>query len=313
MNTVQLECFLAVAEYMNFSRAAEALKITQPAVSHQISSLEDELGAKLFRRTSKSVSLTQTGILFMEDASAIVRIASGAKRRLGTGMEDFSRFQIGCHNQSELDLLPQVIRRLIKRFPSLHPTIKQIPFKAMANLLSEGRLHVMFGFGEEEQMKQIGTYHELDNSPLVCVCHESHPFAEKKSLTAEELRGPMVVCEPKRMPQTVFQAQIRISSALNPADLYFAEGYESALTLVSAGLGFSLFPAYVAFGPAGGAATHGSGLCCIPVEGLEPVSFGVYYKGLAGNPVLKEFIRLLDQEVSDALSGTWRASCGTAR
>ena len=48
MNTVQLECFLAVAEYLNFSRAAESLKITQPAVSHQITSLEDELGARLF-------------------------------------------------------------------------------------------------------------------------------------------------------------------------------------------------------------------------------------------------------------------------
>ena len=52
MNTVQLECFLAVAEYLNFSRAAESLKITQPAVSHQITSLEDELGARLFIRTS---------------------------------------------------------------------------------------------------------------------------------------------------------------------------------------------------------------------------------------------------------------------
>ena len=44
MNTVQLECFLSVANYLNFSRAAEHLRITQPAVSHQIGSLEDELG-----------------------------------------------------------------------------------------------------------------------------------------------------------------------------------------------------------------------------------------------------------------------------
>ena len=56
MNTVQLECFLAVAEYLNFSKAADFLKITQPAVSHQITSLEDELGARLFARTSKNVA-----------------------------------------------------------------------------------------------------------------------------------------------------------------------------------------------------------------------------------------------------------------
>ena len=58
MNTIQLECFLSVAEHLNFSRASEELKITQPAVSHQIRSLEEELDVRLFRRTSKSVSLT---------------------------------------------------------------------------------------------------------------------------------------------------------------------------------------------------------------------------------------------------------------
>lgn len=54
MNTTQLECFMAVASFLNFSRAAEHLKITQPAVSHQINALEDELGVKLFHRTSRS-------------------------------------------------------------------------------------------------------------------------------------------------------------------------------------------------------------------------------------------------------------------
>ena len=62
MNTVQLECFVAVAEHLNFSRASEALRISQPSVSHQIQTLEDELGVKLFNRTSKSVALTPEGI-----------------------------------------------------------------------------------------------------------------------------------------------------------------------------------------------------------------------------------------------------------
>lgn len=59
MNTTQLECFMTVANFLNFSRAAEVLRITQPAVSHQINALENELGVKLFHRTSKSVRLTQ--------------------------------------------------------------------------------------------------------------------------------------------------------------------------------------------------------------------------------------------------------------
>ena len=59
MNTVQLECFLAVADNLSFARAAEQLHITQPAVTHQISSLENELNVKLFRRTTRTVALTK--------------------------------------------------------------------------------------------------------------------------------------------------------------------------------------------------------------------------------------------------------------
>ena len=82
MNTTQLECFLAVAQNLNFSKAAESVALTQPAVSHQIRSLEEELGVQLFTRTSKSVTLTRAGMQFIGDASAILRIANTARTRL---------------------------------------------------------------------------------------------------------------------------------------------------------------------------------------------------------------------------------------
>lgn len=58
MNLFQLECFLAVASHLNFARAAEQLHVTQPTVSHQIRSLEKELGVSLFTRSTRSVALT---------------------------------------------------------------------------------------------------------------------------------------------------------------------------------------------------------------------------------------------------------------
>ena len=82
MNTVQLECFIAVAEYLNFSKASRSLKITQPAVSHQIQTLEEELEVKLFNRTSKSVTLTHEGALFLTDAQLILKTVLSAKERL---------------------------------------------------------------------------------------------------------------------------------------------------------------------------------------------------------------------------------------
>lgn len=286
MNTVQLECFMTVAEYLNFSKAADFLKITQPAVSHQINSLEDELGTKLFKRTSKSVSLTHAGFLFLEDASSILKIAASAKNKLSAGGEEFPLLNIGCHNQSELDLVPPILAQLIRKFPALHPSVKQIPFKSMANLLEEERIHVMFGFRHEEQKKAIGIYHELCRCPIACVCHREHPYADRASLNLNELTGAMVLCDPHKLPAPIFQIQMRASTSLLPSELFFADGYESALALVKSGIGFTLLPRYPDI--------RDDELCYIPISGPELLHFGVYYKSLAGNAVLKEFLRLLD-------------------
>ena len=97
MNTTQLECFLAVANTLNFSRAAEQLRLTQPAVSHQINSLEDELGVRLFKRTSKSVRLTQEGYLYIQYAGEILRLFNVSKGRLRESSEEQQRIaQLLC-------------------------------------------------------------------------------------------------------------------------------------------------------------------------------------------------------------------------
>ena len=107
MNTMQLECFLAVAEHLNFSKAAQSVALTQPAVSHQIRALEEELGTALFTRTRKSVALTRAGLQFLGDASSILRIASTARARLSEPeAQSILFFGLGCHNYHEMELLP---------------------------------------------------------------------------------------------------------------------------------------------------------------------------------------------------------------
>ena len=127
MNTIQLECFIAVAEYLNFSKASRELKITQPAVSHQIQTLEEELGVKLFNRTSKSVTLTHEGGLFLPDAQLILKTALTAKQRLGSH-EHFISLELGCHNYMELNLFPPILKKLSDEFPLLRPNIHLVPF-----------------------------------------------------------------------------------------------------------------------------------------------------------------------------------------
>ena len=111
MNTTQLECFLAVAETLNFSKAASMVNFSQPAVSHQISSLEAELGVRLFLRTNKSVQLTKEGLSFIGDAETIFRTAMNSIHRLSTNASEKKQtLAVGVHNQFELDALVQIGR-----------------------------------------------------------------------------------------------------------------------------------------------------------------------------------------------------------
>lgn len=97
MNTTQLECFLAVADFLNFSRAAQHLRLTQPAVSHQVKTLEDELGVALFQRTSKQVRLTQEGHMFLQYAGKILQLSKLSQAQVkGCYQARPMRLGLGC-------------------------------------------------------------------------------------------------------------------------------------------------------------------------------------------------------------------------
>lgn len=88
MTIFQAECFLAVAEHLNFAKAAEQMHISQPAITRQIQTLETELNVKLFYRSTRSVKLTAEGWLFLTDAQTIVSASKRAVRRFAQKKPD---------------------------------------------------------------------------------------------------------------------------------------------------------------------------------------------------------------------------------
>ena len=282
MNTIQLECFLAVAEHLNFSRASEVLRITQPAVSHQIQSLEEELDVKLFKRTSKSVSLTQEGIQFLPDAQLILKTALSAKERLGQH-EQFIPFELGCHNRMEINLLPPILKKLTEFFPLLRPVIQIVPFPSLLSQVENKQVHAAFGI-KEEQKKSPLYFRELCSAPMACICSPGHPLAQYDSLTKDQLSGSIIACSPRQIADPIFSIQNSIVAKLRPEQRYFSENMESALTLVKAQIGYTLYPDVI---PA-----REPDLAYIPVTDIPKMSFGVYYRYDDDHPVLRRFLML---------------------
>lgn len=282
MNTIQLECFIAVAEHLNFSRASEALRITQPAVSHQIQSLEEELDVKLFKRTSKSVSLTQEGIQFLPDAQLILKTALSAKERLGQH-EHFIPFELGCHNRMEINLLPPILKTLSEDFPLLRPSIQLVPFPSLLGLIENKQIHAAFGI-KEEQKKSSLYFREFCSAPVACICSPEHPLAQYESLTKKQLSSSIIACSPRQIADPIFSIQNSVLTKLRPEQRYFAENMESALTLVKAQIGYTLYPDV--------APAREPDLRYIPVTDIPKMPFGVYYRYDDDHPVLRRFLML---------------------
>ncbi|MGG7604133.1 LysR substrate-binding domain-containing protein [Massilia sp. BKSP1R2A-1] len=137
----QLRCFVAVAEELHFSRAAERLNMTQPPLSRQIRLLEHHVGVQLLERNSRTVSLTAAGKAFFPEAARILRIAEEATfaaRRAAKGEQ--GNLAIGFTSASGYSLLPEVVRRLRECAPGVSLTLKELVSTAQVEALNAGEL-----------------------------------------------------------------------------------------------------------------------------------------------------------------------------
>lgn len=293
MNTTQLECFMAVSNFLNFSRAAEHLRITQPAVSHQINTLEDELGVKLFRRTSKSVRLTEEGFQLTQYAGEILKLSELSKARMKQfRAQVFSRVVIGCRNTTELRVLRPAMERLRVEEPDLMPVLRLIPFDSLKNLVEDGDVDMMFSFrgpGRDSGSDPKQKFRALTRCRAVCVCSKDHPLAGRKSVLLEQLAdaGRIAVCRPPICPPALFSIQSRAMAARTPDQVLFCDNQDVVGTLVETGYAFAVMADFPA--------ARREGLCYIDLPEFEPMTFGALY--LAGNrtPGLRRFLQLLQQ------------------
>ena len=287
MNTTQLECFTAVANFLNFSRAAEQLRISQPAVSHQINTLEDELGVKLFHRTSRSVRLTQAGYVFAQYAGEILKLTGLSRARVKENAEaSAQRIGIGCRNWLELQLLRPVLARMRVEAPEIAPILRMVSTASFDNLLEED-IHLLFAF--ERPVSQNVAFRELAVCRICCICAPDYPFAGKEKLTVEFLRqnGKMATCPPTIYPPSLFETQSQIITGRRPDDLFFCDSLEIVYTLVEAGCAFAVMPDMPC--------TRAPGLCYIPIEQLDPIQFGVVYRaGELRNRALHTLVTMLE-------------------
>lgn len=286
MNTFQLTCFLTVAETLSFVKAAKQLNVTQPAVTHQIHSLEEELNTQLFRRTTRTVELTPEGLVFLNDAKNVLNIIALAKKRFEEPVVDERQFfSIGCHSSNELRLLPGVLRQMADVCPNLYPIFQIVPFQHLYQLLEEGAVDAVIAFQEKGEKKEAGIYREVAKIPVVGVLSTSHPLAEKESLDRDDLRPQkLILMEPQRCPDSLNTVQHELTTGRAVSDLFLCGSADVCTTLAKAGFGIAVQPDFPSL--------RDPALAYIPIKDVEPLSYGAYYRSVTGKPLLKLFLQL---------------------
>lgn len=144
MTTQQLECFIRVADKLNFTKAAQEMFLTTPTVTHHIKSLEEELGATLFIRTPKMVQLTDAGAEFYGDAKDILnRINLSSKKIANVVSQSLSYIRIGCTSNAELKALKPALKELRKCMPDIYPMLFLRDYSRLKTMFESGHIDIM--------------------------------------------------------------------------------------------------------------------------------------------------------------------------
>lgn len=185
MDLSQLETFLAVIEERGFSRAASRLHRTQPAISHTIRRLEEEIGEQLFERASREGTLTAAGELLREYAERLLRLRNEA----GAALEQLRSLERGHLNLAANEYTCLYLLPVLDRFRHECPDISVMAQRTLASRIPEhvlGRnveLGIVTFLPEDLQLKSIGVY----TDSVVFIVNPRHPFARQKKVALREL------------------------------------------------------------------------------------------------------------------------------
>ena len=177
---------MAVADTLNFTRAAERVHVTQSTLSHQIKQLEDEIGELLFERNGKRVYLSESGEIFFGFATRVLReLDDGIRALKNAPNQHTGTIRIGTTHTFNIDFIPTCVAIFLQRFPSVKVTVTETTAAAINDAIRTGSLDIGIAYRPTEQNELI--FQPLYNENMVLVVAEHHPFARRKRLRLSEL------------------------------------------------------------------------------------------------------------------------------
>ena len=246
MELRHLRYFVAVAEELSFTRAAERLHIGQPPLSHQIQMLESEVGAQLLERSKRWVRLTEAGKLFLDDARRVLSLSEQAMqtaRRAQRG--EAGELRVGFTFSTPLTpLFATVVNRYRQRYPGVTLTLHEMATLRQMDALGARELDLGLIRPPEVPIPDGLATEVLRQDPLVLVLPLGHPLARQQAVAISDLQGLPFVMYPKNAGTGIYPQIFRLCRAAGFLPTIAMEAGEAStiIGLVAAGCGISVLP-----------------------------------------------------------------------
>src|SRR5882757_1501574 len=242
MELRQLEHFVAVAQECHFTRAAKRLHIAQSGLSASIRSLERELGASLFLRSTRQVQLTPAGQALLIEARRALSASNAAKDAVAA-VQGLLRgtLSIGSLQCLHAVHLPTLLARFLTAHPGLEILLRQGGSDELVELVRTGRLDVAF-VSRPARFPEDVVISALDSEPLVLACAPGHPLATPTAVKLADLTEEQFVDFPPDWGTRDLADRVLAAAGVERRVALEVTDVHSLLDLVACGLGVALVP-----------------------------------------------------------------------
>ncbi len=244
MELRHLTYFVAVAERLNFSKAAEDLHVAQPAISQQIRSLERELGAPLFDRVGKRVALTEAGRAFLPHARHILSAVEAARHEvLERGSLNRGKASLGAPSTVSTHLLPGLLVRFKQKYPGLEVTLREAGTETLLRLVEDNLLDL--AIASTDPAAPVPPFVEsmpFREEDYVLAVGQQHSLYKRKSVRLADLAAESFILFPEGYRLREVTLAACRAAGFEPKVALDGGAMQSALEFVAAGLGVALVP-----------------------------------------------------------------------
>lgn len=263
LNLYKLEVFNIVAEEGSFSRAAEKLLLTQPAVSQHVRDLESGLGARLFKRSSRGVILTPAGELLQNYSRCILRMVVEAESAVANlGQRAYGPLALGATPGVGVYLLPRWLQSFQQRFPEVSSHLHTGTTTELSAGVTEGRLDLAFVEGEISAGPPLSVL-ALREIELYVVVGEGHPWWEREEISLAELSRQPFIARPQGSQTRAWTDQLFARQGIAPQMVAEFDNPEAIKRAVAGGMGISILPDWALVD------SKAAGLSGVPIRGID--------------------------------------------